>query len=81
MIILVMVVMLFLLEMVLGLTGQGGGGRGDLRLLIILLFGWKGGVLTNVFFLNIVVCIVMGVIKRCKEDRKVLAYWAAEGRK
>jgi len=55
-----------LLEMILAFTGLGGGGKGDLRKLIILLFGWRGGVLTNIFFLTFLIFIIMGFIKNVR---------------
>jgi len=61
----------FLIEMILALTGLGGEGRGDLRVLIILLFGWRGGVLTNTAFLTVVTIITMGFIKYVRRNKNV----------
>jgi len=67
----VVLIVPFLIEMVLASTGLGGGGRGDLRALVILLFGWRGGVLTNTAFLTVAIIIIMGFIKYVRRNKNV----------
>jgi len=65
------IAMPFALETIFATTGLGGGGRGDLRKLMLLLFGWRGGVFINVIFLTFLVIIIMGLVKITRIARNV----------